>query len=93
MSAVKNVISDNYNNMLLDDYLKEKIKDAGYSGANITKIPTGTKVVLFVTKPGIVIGRKGSGIQELTKKLEEGFGFKNPQISVEEIRNQNCHQT
>ena len=86
MSAVKNVINDNYNNMLLDDYLKEKIKDAGYSGVNITKVPTGTKVVLFVTKPGIVIGRKGSGIQELTKKLEEGFGFKNPQISVEEIK-------
>ena len=86
MSAVKNVINDNYNNMLLDDYLKEKIKDAGYSGVNITKVPTGTKVILFVTKPGIVIGRKGSGIQELTRKLEEGFGFKNPQISVEEIK-------
>ena len=86
MSAVKNVINDKYNNMLLDDYLKEKIKDAGYSSVNITKVPTGTKVTLFVTKPGIVIGRKGSGIQELTKKLEEGFGFKNPQISVEEIK-------
>jgi len=86
MSAVKNVINDNYNNMLLDEYLKEKIKDAGYSGVNISKVPTGTKIVLFVTKPGIVIGRKGSGIQELTKKFEEGFGFKNPQISVEEIK-------
>ena len=86
MSTVKNVINDNYNNMLLNDYLKEKIKDAGYSGVNISKVPTGTKVILFVTKPGIVIGRKGSGIQELTKKLEEGFGFKNPQISVEEIK-------
>jgi len=86
MSAVKNVINDNYNNMLLDDYLKEKIKDAGYSSVSISKVPTGTKVVLFVTKPGIVIGRKGSGIQELTKKLEDGFGFKNPQISVEEIK-------
>ena len=86
MSAIKNVIKDNYNNMLLNDYLKEKIKDAGYSSVNISKVPTGTKVVLFVTRPGIVIGRKGSGIQELTKKLEEGFGFKNPQISVEEIQ-------
>ena len=28
MSAVKNVIKDNYNMMLLKDYLKEKIKDA-----------------------------------------------------------------
>ena len=86
MGAVKSVINDNYNNMLLDDYLKEKIKDAGYSGVNISKVPTGTKVVLFVTKPGIVIGRKGSGIQELTKKLQDGFGFKSPQISVEEIK-------
>ena len=86
MSAIKNVINDNYNNMLLNDYLKEKIKDAGYASVNISKVPTGTKVVLFVTKPGIVIGRKGSGIQELTKKLEEGFGFKNPQISVEELK-------
>ena len=85
MTQVKNVIKDNYNMMLLNDFLREKIKDAGYSSVSISKVPTGTKVVLFVTKPGIVIGRKGSGIQELTKKLEDGFGFKNPQISVEEI--------
>ena len=30
MSAVKNVIKDNYNMMLLKDYLREAIKDAGF---------------------------------------------------------------
>tara|TARA_B100000029_G_scaffold292842_1_gene286367 strand:+ start:139 stop:882 length:744 start_codon:yes stop_codon:yes gene_type:complete len=86
MSAVKNVIKDNYNMMLLNNYLKVKIKDAGFSNVDVSKTPTGTRVVLFVTRPGIVIGRKGTGIKELTEKLENEFGLKNPQLSVEEIK-------
>ena len=85
MSAVKNVIKDNYNMMLLKDYLRAKIKDAGFANAEVSKTPTGTRVVLHVTRPGIVIGRKGTGIKELTEKLETDFGLKNPQIAVEEI--------
>ena len=85
MSSVKNVIKDNYNMMLLKDYLREAIKDAGFSHAEISKTPTGTRVALHVTRPGIVIGRKGSGIRELTEKLASEFGLKNPQISVNEI--------
>ena len=85
MSAVKNVIKDNYNMMLLKDYLREKIKDAGFEEVEVSKTPTGTRVVLHVTRPGIVIGRKGTGIKELTEKLESDYGLKNPQIAVEEI--------
>ncbi len=85
MSSVKNVIKDNYNMMLLKDYLRKKIKDAGFSGVDISKTPTGTRIALHVTRPGIVIGRKGSGIRELTDTLGSKFGLKNPQISVVEI--------
>ena len=85
MSSVKNVIKDNYNMMLLKDYLRAAIKEAGFSHAEISKTPTGTRVALHVTRPGIVIGRKGSGIRELTDKLGVDFGLKNPQISVVEI--------
>ena len=85
MSAVKNVIKDNYNMMLLKDYLREAIKDAGFSHAEISKTPTGTRVALHVTRPGIVIGRKGTGIRALTDKLATDFALKNPQISVVEI--------
>ena len=85
MSAVKNVIKDNYNMMLLKDYLRDAIKDAGFSHAEISKTPVGTRVALHVTRPGIVIGRKGTGIRALTEKLATDFGLKNPQISVVEI--------
>ena len=85
MSSVKNVIKDNYNAMLINDFLRQKIKDAGFSNVEISKTPTGTRVVLHVTRPGIVIGRKGTGIKDLTEILEKQFGLKNPQIAVEEI--------
>ena len=88
MTQVKNVIKDNYNMMLLNDFLREKIKDAGFSKVEISKTPTGTKIVLHVTKPGIVIGRKGAGIKLLTEKIQTDFGYKNPQISVEVITKQ-----
>jgi len=71
--------------MLLNDYLRVAIKESGFSSVDIQKTPTGTRVALHVTRPGIVIGRKGSGIRDLTKALEKDFDLKNPQISVVEI--------
>jgi len=71
--------------MLLKEYLRAAIKESGFSHVDISKTPTGTRVVLHVTRPGIVIGRKGTGIRELTEKLEKDFGLKNPQIAVNEI--------
>jgi small subunit ribosomal protein S3 len=86
MTQVNNIIKDNYNMMLLNDYLKKSVKDAGFSNVDISKTPMGTRITLFVTRPGIVIGRKGVGIRELTEILEKKFGLKNPQISVEEVK-------
>jgi small subunit ribosomal protein S3 len=85
MSAVKNVIKSNYRNMELDEFLSQTLKDAGYGYADVQKTPLGTRITLYVTRPGLVIGRKGTGIRELTTKLEQKFGLSNPQISVMEV--------
>jgi small subunit ribosomal protein S3 len=71
--------------MLLNEFLRKEIKDAGFAKFEITKTPTGTRVTLYVTRPGIVIGKKGFGIKALTQKLETDYGLKNPQVAVEEI--------
>jgi small subunit ribosomal protein S3 len=56
------------------------LKDAGFGGADIQKSPLGTRLTLYVTRPGLVIGRKGSGIRDLTSKLEVRFGLTNPKF-------------
>jgi small subunit ribosomal protein S3 len=85
MNAAKNVMTNNYKNMELDEYLKETLKETGYGGVDIQKTPIGTRITLYVTRPGLVIGRKGSGIKDLTSRLEQKFGLNNPQVSVMEI--------
>ena len=85
MSAVRNVIKNNFRNMELNEFLTFALKDAGYGGVEVQKTPVGAKITVFVTRPGLVIGRKGTGIKDLMAKLEQKFGLQNPQISVLEV--------
>jgi small subunit ribosomal protein S3 len=48
----------------------------------MAKTPLGTRIVIYASKPGLVIGRRGQSIRDLTAMLEERFGVENPQISV-----------
>jgi small subunit ribosomal protein S3 len=85
MSAVKNVMKNNFRNLELGEYLATTLKDAGYGDVDVQKTPIGTRITLYVTRPGLVIGRKGTGIKDLTTRLEEKFGLTNPQVSVLEV--------
>lgn len=85
MSAVKNVIKNNFRNMELNEFLSTSLKDAGYGGVEVQKTPVGARITVFVTRPGLVIGRKGTGIKDLMTKIEQKFGLQNPQISVLEV--------
>lgn len=84
-SAIKTVMKNFYRNMELDEFLSKQLADAGYGGVDVQKTPVGTRITLYVTRPGLVIGRKGMGIKDLTDKLEKQFGLSNPQISVLEV--------
>ena len=85
MSAINNVMKNNFRNLELDEFLSETLRDAGYGRVDVQKTPIGTRITLSVTRPGLVIGRKGTGIKDLTSKLEQKFGLSNPQISVVEL--------
>ena len=71
--------------MELNEYLSSSLSEAGYGGAEVQKTPIGTKITLFVIRPGLVIGKKGSGIRDLTTRLEQQFNLENAQVSVTEV--------
>lgn len=75
-------VKENARRAEIDEYLSQELKRAGYSKVEMTKTPLGTRVVIYAAKPGLVIGRRGQSIRDLTKVLEERFGVENPQISV-----------
>ncbi len=69
----------------IESFLRNELNRAGYSGINIQKTPLSTRVILFVEKPPIVIGKKGKRINSLTTLLREKFGIENPSIDVQKI--------
>ncbi len=69
----------------IDAFLAKELSKAGYSGVDIQKTPLGARVIIYAERPGIVIGRSGKNIRDLTSILEEKFGLENPQIEVSEL--------
>ncbi|MGY5864965.1 MAG: 30S ribosomal protein S3 [Candidatus Thorarchaeota archaeon] len=87
MSAVKYFIEQNSRKLAIDEFLANELNAAGYGGVEIRKMPMKTEVVIHASRPGVVIGRRGAKIRELTYILENEFGIENVQIEVSEIEN------
>ncbi|MFT4868512.1 MAG: small subunit ribosomal protein S3 [Colwellia polaris] len=83
----KEFIQQGARKVRLHEFLEEELEGAGYSKSELVRTPTSTKIVVHAQRPGLVIGRGGSRIKELTTDLEEEFDFENPQIEVNEIEN------
>jgi small subunit ribosomal protein S3 len=87
MSAVKYFIEQNSRKLAIDEFLTKELNAAGYGGVEIRKMPMKTEVVISASRPGVVIGRRGAKIRELTYILENEFGIENVQVEVSEIEN------
>lgn len=73
----------------IETFLRKELEGAGYSSINIQKTPLATRVVLYVEKPPLVIGKKGRRINKLTRFLKEKYGIENPAIDVQTVENPN----
>ncbi len=83
-----------YANFLVEDnkirnYIKEKLNTvdvyAGVSKVSIERTNDRVKVTIATSKPGIVIGRNGASIQELTAALQS-LSKQKVLVNVEEIK-------
>jgi small subunit ribosomal protein S3 len=70
----------------LEEFLEKELEKAGYGGVDVKRVPMGTRVALYVERPGIVIGRKGRSIKDLTETLAKEYDIENPQVEVVEIK-------
>jgi small subunit ribosomal protein S3 len=81
-----------YVNFLLEDlkirkYIKDNYGKAFISTIEISRFPQLVNVVINAAKPGMIIGRKGAEIENITKALEKITGGKKVSVSVREIEN------
>lgn len=71
------------------EYVKRALGKGKISNVTIEYTPIGEKIVVATSRPGLVIGRKGEKIEELTRILKKKFKLDNPHIEILEIMDQN----
>src|SRR3989338_3601054 len=73
------------------DYLEKHLKRAGLVRIDIERSNAGTvTVIIKTTKPGLIIGKGGAGIEELKKKLTSKLVLKRElRVNIEEVRDVN----
>lgn len=87
MPLAKHFIEQGIKLMEINEYLRSELVRAGFAGVEIQKTPLGVRIVLKTSRPGLVIGKGGKRIQEITDVLEHRFGLEMPQIEVDEVKN------
>ncbi|MFX1315325.1 MAG: 30S ribosomal protein S3 [Promethearchaeota archaeon] len=85
MPLAKHFIEQGIKLMQINEYLRSELVRAGFAGVDIQKTPLGVRITLKTSRPGLVIGKGGKRIQEITDVLQERFGLEMPQIEVEEV--------
>jgi small subunit ribosomal protein S3 len=86
-TSVRSILTTSRSFAELDEFFEKELKDAGYGGLEIQKSPVGITLKVYVARPGLAIGRRGTGIKDLTDKVAARFKLANPQIAVTEVEN------
>jgi len=84
MTGERKFIRENTNRILIKEFLIKKIEGAGFGGMSIQRTPMGTRINILVERPGMVIGKSGNKIKELTEEIKNNFKVDNPQIEIQE---------
>ena len=59
-----------HEDLRLKEHIRRTMKHAGISHIEIERARTRLKLNIFTARPGIIIGKKGSGAEELKKQLQ-----------------------
>ena len=70
----------------IKEYIKSILGKGKISKVRIEYTPVGEKVIVSTNKPGLVIGKRGEKIDELTGVLKTKFKLENPRVEIDEIK-------
>ncbi len=82
----RNIVKFKKDEFAIKEYIKRMLGKGKISKVKIEYTPVGEKVVISTNKPGLIIGKKGEKINELTRVLKTKFKLENPKIDIDEIK-------
>ena len=83
--ADKDYVANLHEDIKIRDYLKDTLKIAGVSRIETERSKNRLKITIHTAKPGMVIGRGGSGIEQIKQGLKD-YTDKHVDINIAEIK-------
>lgn len=87
MASERKFILKAISDFRLKEFLEQELSAAGVSHIEIQRTPIATRIAIFVRRPGLVVGKKGKTIKDITDALQATYGVENPQMEVVEVPN------
>lgn len=85
MAVERKFVHQGLNRARMNEYFSKQLERAGYAGMQINRTPMGTQITIFAEKPGMVIGKGGKSVRNLTSDLNTFYDLDNPQIDVQGV--------
>lgn len=82
----RNTVKSKKEEFAIREDIKKSLGKGKISKVRIEYTPIGEKVIISTNKPGLIIGRSGAKIKELTRMLKTKFKLENLNIEIDEIR-------
>lgn len=73
----------------IQEFILNYLGSLSCSYIKMQRTPLGERIIVYTSKPGLIVGKKGANIKILTRILKEKYAMDNPQIEVGEIPNPN----
>jgi small subunit ribosomal protein S3 len=80
-------VSEKIKEFQIQRFITKNLTKVGLSHIKLIRTPLGEKIVISTSHPGLVVGRKGENIKNLTQLLKTKFNLSNPQIEINEVEN------
>jgi len=73
----------------IEEFIAKTLQKVGQSHIKLQRTPLGEKIIIYASRPGLIVGSKGQNIKKLTDALKKKFQLENPQIEISEVENIN----
>ncbi|MBR6275037.1 MAG: 30S ribosomal protein S3 [Lachnospiraceae bacterium] len=67
-------------------YLEKRLANSGVSKVEIERVSDKIKVIVFTSKPGVVIGKAGAEIEKIKNEIQKKFTEKKVNVEIKEIK-------
>ena len=65
----RQIVEANLKEFGIQEYVMNSLRNLGHSHVKLQKTPLGEKIIIYASRPGLIVGKKGANIKKLTIEL------------------------